>query len=155
MRRYASFLAVAEHFPPVEPAPAILPTHGIFGNRTGADRPYRVEHVNLLVSYLIGIERHHRFHGHQTEELHQVILYHVAEGPRVLVIASPMPNAGFFGHRDCHVIDIATVPDRLEEGVSESKCQDVLHRLLAQIMVDAEDLRFVKTLPQRARHFPR
>jgi hypothetical protein len=41
-------------------------------------RPKRMEHVHFLVANLVGIEGDHRFHGHETEQLHQMILHHVA-----------------------------------------------------------------------------
>ena len=44
------------------------------------------------------------------------------------------------GDGDLHVVDVAVVPDRLEDRVGEPEHEDVLHRLLAQVMVDAEDL---------------
>jgi len=40
------------------------------------------------------------------------------------------------------VIDEVAVPDRLEEPVGEAEGEDILGRLLAEEMVDAEDLLF-------------
>jgi hypothetical protein len=39
------------------------------------------------------------------------------------------------------VVDVVAVPDRLEQPVREAERQHVLDRLLAQVVVDAEDLR--------------
>ena len=136
-------------------APAILPAHGAFAHRVSVYRPHRVQHVHLLVANFIGIERDHRFHGHETEKLHQVILYHVAQGPRMVVIGATMPYAHLFSHGNGHVIHVTPVPDRLEERIGEAECQNVLHGLFAQVMVDAKNLRFVKTVPERAIHLPR
>ena len=124
-------------------------------NRARANRPQGMEHIHFLVANLIGIERDHRFHGHETEELHQVILHHVAQGSRVVVIAAAMPDAHLFGHGDGHVVHVTPVPNRLEERIGEAEGQNVLHRLFAQIMVDAENLRFVETLREHAIQFPR
>ena len=44
------------------------------------------------------------------------------------------------------MIDVAAVPDRLEDSVGEAERQDVLHRFFAQIVVDAVDLLFVGDL---------
>ena len=44
------------------------------------------------------------------------------------------------GDVDLHVVDVLPVPDRLEQAVGEAEGQDVLRRLLAQEVVDAEDL---------------
>jgi hypothetical protein len=73
-----------------------------------------------------------------------VILHHVAQGSRVVVIAAPMPDAHVFGHGDGHVVHVTPVPDRLEEGIGKAEGQNVLHRLLAQVVIDAEDLGFLE-----------
>ena len=49
-------------------------------------------------------------------------------------------DAERFGDGDLHVVDVLVVPDRLEDRVGEPQRQQVLHRLLAQVVVDAEDL---------------
>src|SRR3546814_3717430 len=41
------------------------------------------------------------------------------------------------------------LPQRFEEGVGEAEIQQVLHSLLAQVMVDAEDRRLVEDLVER------
>ena len=46
------------------------------------------------------------------------------------------------------MIDEVAVPDRLEQPVGEAECEDVLRRLLAQEVVDAENLIFGKDLVQ-------
>ena len=51
-----------------------------------------------------------------------------------------MLDAYFLGDGDLHMIDVAPVPDRLENSVGEAEGHDVLHRLLAQVVVDAKDL---------------
>ena len=42
------------------------------------------------------------------------------------------------------MVDVVAVPNRLEDGVGEPQHQDVLHGLLAQVMIDAIDLVFVE-----------
>jgi hypothetical protein len=106
------------------------------------DRPDGLEYVGLLVADLVRPERDRRLHGDATENLEQVALDHVSQGTGVVVVAPAVFDADGLGHRDLHVVDVAPVPERLEEGVGEAQGQDVLHRLLAQIVVDAVDLRF-------------
>jgi len=45
------------------------------------------------------------------------------------------------------VVDVVAVPDRLEQPVGEPEGQDVLGRLLAQEVVDPEDL-FLASVPK-------
>lgn len=42
-----------------------------------------------------------------------------------------------------HVVDMISVPGRTEEFVSESQDEDVLHHLLAEIVIDTEELLFL------------
>ena len=78
------------------------------------------------------------------QDLKKVILNHVAKRPRAVVVTSPVLDANRFGGCDLNVIDIAPIPQGLEHRVGETEHEDVLHRLLAQIMVDTEDLIFVE-----------
>ena len=114
------------------------------------DGPHGVQHVHLLVADLLRVERNRRLHGHQAEELQEVVLHHVAQCPRVVVVAAAMFHADFLGHRDGDVVHVAAVPDGLEEHVGETESEDVLHGLLAQVMVDAEDLRFAEVVGEQA-----
>ena len=59
-------------------------------DRIAVNRTNGVQHIDFLIADLIGIEGDHRFHGDQTEQLHQMILHHVAQGARMVVIAAPV-----------------------------------------------------------------
>jgi len=47
------------------------------------------------------------------------------------------------------MVDVSTVPDRLKQGVGKTEGKDVLHRFLAQEMIDAVDLGFDKHAGQK------
>ena len=78
-----------------------------------------------------------------------MVLDHVAERTGFFVVARSDPHALGFGHRELHVVDVLRVPQRLEDRVGEPQHQDVLNGLLAEIVVDAEDLRLIERLGQR------
>src|SRR6185437_15969714 len=84
-----------------------------------------------------------------------MVLDHVAQGPGFLVIRAAPLDANRFGGRDLNVIDIAAVPERLEHAVSEPEGQNVLNRLLAQVMIDPIDLRFIEDLVNLVVQMPR
>src|SRR4030095_4448474 len=70
-----------------------------------------------------------------------MILHDVADRASLLVeLATPL-DAKALGHRDLDVLHVAPVPDRLEERVGEAEDEDVVDRLLAEVVVDAEDRR--------------
>jgi hypothetical protein len=103
-----------------------------------------MEHIHFLVADFVGLKGHHRLHRHETEQLHQMILHHVAQRAGVVVIAAAMFHAHGFGDGDGHIINVATIPHRLEQRIGKTKCQNVLHRLLAEIMINPKDLGFVE-----------
>ena len=67
-----------------------------------------------------------------------------------VVVAAAFLHADLLGDRDLHVVDVAPVPDRLEDAVGESEDQDVLHRLLAEVVIDPVDLVLIEHLPDLA-----
>ena len=73
-----------------------------------------------------------------------MVLHYIAERAGLLVEWAAAFDANILRRRDLYVIDIVTIPDRLEDPVGKAKDQDVLHRLLAQVVIDAEDLVFGK-----------
>ena len=119
-------------------------------DRLRQDGPDGPEHVHLLVTHFIIVERVGRLHGNKAHDGQQVILHHVPQGPGVVIIVGPVAHPVGLRHGDLHVVDVVAVPDGLEQGVGKAKGQDVLDRLFAQIVVDAKNLGFVKDLPQGA-----
>ena len=69
-----------------------------------------------------------------------MVLYDVAQAAHRLVERPAPLHAERLGHLDVHAPDVAAVPDGLEDRVAEARDQDVLHLLVAQEVVDAEDL---------------
>ena len=98
-----------------------------------------------------GAERRRRLHGHERQHLEQVGDDHVAVRAGLLVEADALLQRQRLGHVDLHVVDVVAVPDRLEQTVGEAEGEDVLRRLLAEEVVDAEDLALVERLVQRVR----
>src|SRR5205823_3380594 len=82
-------------------------------------------------------------HGHQ---LQRVVLHDVAQRTRLVVeLAAPL-DAHRLGHGDLHRVDVAPVPDRLEEAVPEAEDGQVLDGLLAEVVVDPIDLALAEDL---------
>ena len=69
-----------------------------------------------------------------------MVLDDVANRARLLVERGAALDAELLGDGDLHVVDELAVPDRLEDPVREAEHQHVLDGLLAQVVVDAEDL---------------
>jgi len=77
--------------------------------------------------------------GHEGEDLEEVRHHHVAEGSRRLVESRPHCEPQSLWHVDLHMVDEVAVPDRLEQAIGKAEREDVLGRLLAEKVVDAEN----------------
>ena len=69
-----------------------------------------------------------------------MVLDHVAQRADAVVVARPTFDPERLRHRDLDLVDVRGAQHRLDEPVREPEHQDVLHRLLAEEVVDAEDL---------------
>src|SRR5580658_6890601 len=72
--------------------------------------------------------------------------HHIAERPGSLVVAAARLDADDLGRRDLDIVDIARVPNRLEDAVTEAEREQILHRLLTEVMIDAIDLLLLEDL---------
>ena len=114
------------------PAGRVLATGGALGQV--ARQPDRGEHLLLLGAQVLRLEGDRLLHRGEGEELEQVVLDDVAGGADPVVVARPAADADVLGHRDLHVVDVVGVPDRLEQLVGEAQRQQVLDRLLAEVV---------------------
>ena len=99
---------------------------------------------DLLVADLVGGEAHGRLHRQVAEQLQHVVLHEVAQRARAVVVAGARADPDVLGGGDLDAGDRVAVPDRLEHGVGEPERHHVLDGLLAQVVVDAEDLALVE-----------
>ena len=69
-----------------------------------------------------------------------MVLEDVAQGPGILVVLATPLDADVLRHGDLHVVDVTPIPDGFEDAIGKTEHEDVLHRLLSQVVVDAVDL---------------
>ena len=117
----------------------VLAARGVERHAQAVDRAHRAQHLELLVPDRVGVRRDRRFHRDERQQVHHVVLDHVAQCARVVVVAAAQLDADRLRRRDLHGVDVAPVPDRLEDDVGEPQRHDVLHRLFAEVVVDAVD----------------
>ncbi len=79
-----------------------------------------------------------------------MILKDVADGADLFIETAALFHAELLRHRDLHAGDMVAVPQRLHERVREAEEQQVLHRLLAEEVIDPVDGRLGEALVQRA-----
>ena len=73
-----------------------------------------------------------------------MVLHHIAQRARPVVVAAAALKPNGLGHGDLHVVDHVGGPQTLENRVGEAQRQQVLDRFLAEEMIDAENLVFGK-----------
>src|SRR5208283_1101609 len=100
-------------------------------------------------------ERGWRLHRREGEDLEQMGDDHVAIGASLFVESDAVSEVQRLRHVDLDVVDEIAVPDRLEQPVGEAEGEDVLRRLLAEEMVDAEYLFVFEDLADRRIETPR
>ena len=130
-------------------ARAVLTAHGVAGQIGHRHRTQRAQDLEFFVAYRVGVERDGGLHGHDAQQLQQVVLDHVAHGAGAVVKARAAAHAHALGHRDLDALDVRAAPQRLKNRVAKAQHHEVLHRLFAEVVVDAEDLRFLEV----AAHF--
>src|ERR1035438_9600581 len=69
-----------------------------------------------------------------------MVLHHVPQRARLLIKRPAALDAERFSSGNLHMVDVVAIPYRLKNPVGKTEDQYVLHRLLAQIVVDTEDL---------------
>ena len=106
----------------------------------GIDRAHRLQHLDLVVAEHLRVPQRGRFHRRERHHLHEVVLDHVAQRADAVVVARTALDAERLGDGDLDLVDVVGAQHRLDEPVREPEHEDVLHRLLAEEVVDAEDL---------------
>ncbi len=123
---------------PAQPALLVLAAHRVALEVGG--QLDRAQHLGLLGPDRLRVEGDRLLHRGQSQQLQHVVLQHVARSTRRVVEAGPAADADVLGHRDLHRVDEVAVPHRLEHRVGEPQRQQVLDGLLAQVVVDPEDV---------------
>ncbi len=78
-----------------------------------------------------------------------MVLDHVPERSRSFIITGSVLYPELFARRDLHVVDIALVPQMLENGVSETQNHDVLCGFFSEIVINPEGVRFGEAVSDR------
>ena len=88
------------------------------------------------------------FHADGAQQLQRVVLHHVTQRAGGVIESAAFFDADFLGNRDLDIGNRFPAPQRLKQRVAKAQGKQVLHRWLAQIMIDSENLVF----GQHARH---
>ena len=129
---------------PAAEAGGVLAGDDVAVDELGGQRAQGLEDLELLVADGLAVDVRRGLHRHEADQLEQVVLHHVAQRAGAVVVGAALADAERLRDGDLHVVDPVAVPQRLEEGVGEARDQEVLDALLAEVVVDAEDVRLVE-----------
>ena len=73
-----------------------------------------------------------------------MVLNDVARDAGGIEIAAALLDADRLRDRELHVVNVLTIPERLENAVRESQHEQVLNGFFAEVVIDAEDLPFAE-----------
>src|SRR5713226_2246625 len=93
-----------------------------------------------------GIKRGGRLNRNQRGELENVALNHVAEGAGGFIKTAAALDTERFRCGDLHVINVIAIPKRLEDAVAKAQYEKVLHRVFAEVVIDAVDLLLIENV---------
>jgi len=79
-----------------------------------------------------------------------MVLHDIADRPYLLVKAPAAGDAEVLSHRDLHALHVVPIPDQLEERVGEAKVEEILDRLLPEVVIDTKDRRLGEDPAQSA-----
>ncbi|GBC90332.1 hypothetical protein HRbin14_01067 [bacterium HR14] len=71
-----------------------------------------------------------------------MVLHHIAQGARLIVVAGAPLQPGGLRRGNLHMLHMVAVPQRLQQQVRKPKHENVLNGLLAQVVVNPENLLF-------------
>ena len=111
----------------------------------GAQGADASEHLGLLIAHSFDLVVGRRLHGDVAQQLQKVVLDDVANGAGLIVKRPPPLHPEILRHIDLHTLHVLAVPDGLEKSVGEAEEDHVLHFVLAQIVIDAENVLLRRT----------
>ena len=115
---------------------SVLANDDVLGldGRDGAEDPH------LLVTNILSREGDRTLHGEKRKNLQQMVLHDIADDAELVEITTAALGTEWFLECDLDVVDVMPVPGSAEERVAETQDENVLHHLLTEIVVDAENL---------------
>ena len=80
-----------------------------------------MDHFHFFVANAVRAQIARRFHRDKTKQLEQMVLHHVAQRARALVITSATFDPERFRGRNLDVINVTRVPERFENRVGKAE----------------------------------
>ena len=112
------------------------------------ERWNRFQNLHFLIPNRLTVNANRRLHSQIGQNLEKMVLDHVADGAGLIVKSASSLDTEVFRHRDLDAFDVVSVPERLHERVRKPEKKHVIYRLLAKVMINAEDRGFIEGAEQ-------
>mmetsp|Transcript_4173 Transcript_4173/g.15289 ORF Transcript_4173/g.15289 Transcript_4173/m.15289 type:complete len:394 (-) Transcript_4173:383-1564(-) len=119
------------------------------------DRSHRLDHLDLFVANVFGVQARRFLHREQRQNLQQVILHDIANDAVMVKVSTSALGAKIFAKVDLHVTDVVAIPQRLEHDVGKSQHGEIFNQLLSEVVIDTIRLLFAQLLRQSRSEFTR
>ncbi len=146
----AFFLHITDYRLAINPAGRVLTTDSLVSHSVSSDRAQGPQNFDFLCSDFVGLQRVGRLHRHHTQQLQQMVLNHIPQLADVIVVTPPPFNTDGFCCCNLDVVNATVVPLRVDHTIRKPQCQQVLHGLFTQVMINTVDVAFVKTIGHSA-----
>ena len=83
-------------------------------------------------------------HSKQRQKLKGMVLHHISKGPRVIIVATAFFNPQAFSKSNLDIVNKILVPKVIKNKISKTNGKDILDHFFSKVMVDPEDLFFIK-----------
>ncbi len=104
----------------------------------------RSQQLGALVAHGAGGKASIRLHHYGGHYLQEMVLHHIPQSARLLIVSASPLHANAFRCGDLNVVNITTVPKRLKDAVGKTKGENVLDGFLPKVMVDAIRVGFIE-----------
>ena len=68
-----------------------------------------------------------------------MILYYITDRAGLIIKGASALDSEIFRHSDLNTLDVRAIPERLQERIRKTAVKHVVDRLLAKVMIDAEN----------------
>ncbi len=77
-----------------------------------------------------------------------MVLHHIAQRARLVIIPAAPFHADAFGHGDLHMVYVLAVPERFKQSIGKADRHQVLHGFFAEVMVYPVNLVLIEARPK-------
>ena len=104
----------------------------------------RFQYLHLLIAHRLAVDARWWLHHESREHLKHMVLDHVADCAGLVIECAAILHTERLGHGHLDAVNVLPVPERFVHWVADAKEQQVVHRSLAEVVIDAKNSRLIE-----------